>query len=221
MSRYYDPETGRFISPDTIEYLDPETLGGLNLYAYCGNNPVMYVDPSGHSWESFWNDVGNWFSEFWPHIVSGLEIIGGIVLMFVPGAQGYSAMLLGMGIGSLVNGYINQSVGGSFLAGWSGGQISALLAAIPFVGVPIGAFAGSVVSDTIDYGWQNIDFEKALWSAAFAYVLEIIPMTVQLYGGSINSFSTLNAILDYRNILVTIINGFFNSYFNNRKLRTN
>ena len=48
MSRYYDPETGRFISPDAIEYLDPSTIGGLNLYAYCNNNPVMYVDPSGH-----------------------------------------------------------------------------------------------------------------------------------------------------------------------------
>ena len=47
-SRYYDPETGRFISPDSIEYLDPETIGGLNLYAYCLNNPVMYVDPTGH-----------------------------------------------------------------------------------------------------------------------------------------------------------------------------
>lgn len=41
-SRYYDPETGRFISPDDISYLDPETIGGLNLYAYCWNNPVMY-----------------------------------------------------------------------------------------------------------------------------------------------------------------------------------
>ena len=47
ISRYYDPETGRFISADSIEYLDPETLGGLNLYAYCGNNPVMAVDPDG------------------------------------------------------------------------------------------------------------------------------------------------------------------------------
>lgn len=41
-SRYYDPETGRFIAPDDISYLDPETIGGLNLYAYCWNNPVMY-----------------------------------------------------------------------------------------------------------------------------------------------------------------------------------
>ena len=47
-SRYYDPVTGRFISPDDISYLDPETIGGLNLYAYCLNNPVMNVDPTGH-----------------------------------------------------------------------------------------------------------------------------------------------------------------------------
>ena len=41
-SRYYDPETGRFISPDSLDYLEPETCNGLNLYAYCGNNPVVY-----------------------------------------------------------------------------------------------------------------------------------------------------------------------------------
>ena len=46
-SRYYDPATGRFISPDSIEYLDPAVIHGLNLYAYCGNNPVMNVDPDG------------------------------------------------------------------------------------------------------------------------------------------------------------------------------
>ena len=46
-TRYYDPEVGRFISVDGIEYLDPETINGLNLYAYCGNNPVMNVDPNG------------------------------------------------------------------------------------------------------------------------------------------------------------------------------
>ena len=40
-TRYYDPETGRFISPDSPKYLAPEILNGLNLYAYCGNNPVM------------------------------------------------------------------------------------------------------------------------------------------------------------------------------------
>ena len=52
MSRYYDPQTGRFINSDSLEYLDPETIGGLNLYAYCGNNPVMGVDPMGTFWAS-------------------------------------------------------------------------------------------------------------------------------------------------------------------------
>ena len=47
-SRYYDPETGRFINADDVSYLDPETIHGLNLYAYCLNNPAMYVDPVGH-----------------------------------------------------------------------------------------------------------------------------------------------------------------------------
>ena len=47
-TRYYDPALGRFINPDTIDYLDPESINGLNLYCYCGNNPIMYTDPSGH-----------------------------------------------------------------------------------------------------------------------------------------------------------------------------
>ena len=47
-SRYYDPETCRFVNADDISYLDPETIGGLNLYAYCGNNPVIGVDYNGH-----------------------------------------------------------------------------------------------------------------------------------------------------------------------------
>ena len=37
-----------WISPDSLDYLDPETIGGIDLYCYCYNNPVMYVDPSGH-----------------------------------------------------------------------------------------------------------------------------------------------------------------------------
>lgn len=47
-SRYYDPEVGRFLNMDAVDYADPETLGGLNLYSYCNNNPVMYIDPTGH-----------------------------------------------------------------------------------------------------------------------------------------------------------------------------
>ena len=31
-----------------IEYLDPQSINGLNLYCYCLNNPISYVDPTGH-----------------------------------------------------------------------------------------------------------------------------------------------------------------------------
>ena len=45
-TRYYDPETGRFISQDYIEYIAPDIINGLNLYAYCFNNPIGLCDPS-------------------------------------------------------------------------------------------------------------------------------------------------------------------------------
>ena len=50
-SRYYDPETGRFISPDTTDILEVQyDLYDKNLYAYCDNNSVMRVDSSGAVW---------------------------------------------------------------------------------------------------------------------------------------------------------------------------
>ena len=58
-SRYYDPEVGRFITPDSINCLDSKSITGLNLYAYCVNDPVNRLDPSGHDWKSFWNKIGN------------------------------------------------------------------------------------------------------------------------------------------------------------------
>lgn len=52
-TRYYDPELCRFISQDSVDYADPEKINGINLYAYCGNNPVMGYDPTGTTewWE--------------------------------------------------------------------------------------------------------------------------------------------------------------------------
>jgi RHS repeat-associated protein len=49
-ARAYDPVVGRFISPDPIGF-----AGGLNLYGYCGSNPVGAVDPSGLMSESEWD----------------------------------------------------------------------------------------------------------------------------------------------------------------------
>ncbi len=58
-TRYYDPELGRFISQDSIEYADYESVNGLNLFAYCGNDPVNNIDPMGTwSWKKFWKRFG-------------------------------------------------------------------------------------------------------------------------------------------------------------------
>ena len=47
-SRYYDPAIKRFINADGYINANGDILG-FNMYAYCGNNPVMHSDPSGKS----------------------------------------------------------------------------------------------------------------------------------------------------------------------------
>ena len=44
-ARYYNPSIGRFISADPV--LDTNSAVGLNLYAYCGNDPVNFTDATG------------------------------------------------------------------------------------------------------------------------------------------------------------------------------
>ena len=59
-ARIYSPALGRFLQPDPIGYAD-----GMNMYAYCGNNPVNYIDPWGLKAKGnkdepiFLDDLGN------------------------------------------------------------------------------------------------------------------------------------------------------------------
>ena len=64
-TKYHDPETGlyyygrRFYSPEQHRWLnrDPiEEEGGINLYAFCRNNPLKFIDPHGFS---VWFAAGN------------------------------------------------------------------------------------------------------------------------------------------------------------------
>ena len=51
-SRYYDPETGRFVNADAVVGVNGD-MATYNLFVYCGNNPVCRADTSG----MFWWDV--------------------------------------------------------------------------------------------------------------------------------------------------------------------
>ena len=100
-SRYYDPETGRFLNADDISYLAPETINSLNLYAYCGNNPVMRIDENGNAW--------------WDWLLGIVVIVAavGLSIMTAGLATPISAALGGGLFGSIVGGAVAGAVGGA------------------------------------------------------------------------------------------------------------
>ncbi len=54
-ARWYDPNIGRFINEDTYEGNVTNPLS-LNLYTYVENNPLRYIDPSGHNIQEYTKD---------------------------------------------------------------------------------------------------------------------------------------------------------------------
>ena len=96
-SRYYSPELCRFISPDDVGYLDPSSINGLNLYSYCGNDPINRYDPLGHFWDYVFDaafiawgiyDLVNGGYKDWKNWVAlGVDIVFA-VLPFIPSGAG-------------------------------------------------------------------------------------------------------------------------------------
>ena len=59
-SRYYDPTTSRFINADGLVSTGTGIMGH-NMFAYCNDNPVNYVDKNGTDPEA----VAVWMSTMW------------------------------------------------------------------------------------------------------------------------------------------------------------
>ena len=53
-SRYYNPEWGRFTNEDNI-FEQNDSLFGNNLYIYCLNNPLSFLDTNGQSIANVWD----------------------------------------------------------------------------------------------------------------------------------------------------------------------
>ena len=115
-TRYYVPEWCRWLNTDSPLFLDFNNIQSTNLFSYCGNDPVNNVYPNGNDWV-----------KVCLAIVSSLFIIGGIALSATGVGGFFGGALLGMGAGSLINGYTNENNDGSYLAGWIGGVVSGFI----------------------------------------------------------------------------------------------
>ena len=95
-TRCYDPEIGRFVTIDDISYLDPGSINGLNLYAYCGNNPINCIDRTGRFGDYVFDavflvwsiiDVIKDSSDWKNWVALGVDIIFAVI-PFVPSGAG-------------------------------------------------------------------------------------------------------------------------------------
>jgi RHS repeat-associated protein len=114
VSRWYDPALGRFVQADTL-VPDPGDPGDFDRYAYGLNNPLKYIDPSGHwpAWLDFILGAGYQFINdmSWgvPNAVFGTDWQEDQSVAFQQGQQ------LGHGVSTVVA--ITLTVDGTFKVG--------------------------------------------------------------------------------------------------------
>ena len=137
-TRYYDPEVCRFITIDDLQYLDPEHINGLNLYAYCGNNPVMNVDPSGRI-------VISAFTLFLISSIAAGVIFGGCISGYTAYTEGANAL-----------GIFGAILGGAILGGAMGAVMviggAAGLASLGVATTVVGGSSAAALSISIGIG---------------------------------------------------------------------
>ncbi|HAJ57219.1 MAG TPA: hypothetical protein DCL35_05560 [Candidatus Omnitrophica bacterium] len=112
-ARYYDPEIGRFVTADTIVQApyDPQSL---NRYTYCRNNPLNYVDPTGHLW---WLAALIFIAKAAAVISIGALAAGGIA--YAAGNSNLAATFFQI---STISGYVAAAAG---VAGFVGAAMTA------------------------------------------------------------------------------------------------
>lgn len=94
-ARYYDPKLARFISADTI-VPDPRNPQSLNRYSYVINNPLSYIDPTGHG--------------FWKTLLGVVEVVVGAVITIAASLTG-NYYVAAVGIALMAHGV--ETLGGN------------------------------------------------------------------------------------------------------------
>lgn len=156
-TRYYDPEIGRFLNMDDVSYADPEQFHGLNLYAYCGNDPVNNVDPTGH----FPLLIALFLGAF---TVAG-AVTGGIV-GHQQGKTGWSlvgSIFLGGAMGLAAGGLVMTIIGAGVAVFSSAGLSASIL----------GVTAGKMVA----YGMLAYDFVSLFVAPIVGLSMEVLEWT--------------------------------------------
>ena len=110
-SRYYDPETGRFINADTPETItsDFENFVQYNLFAYCFNNPVKLSDEIG-TWPSWATKLA---------IGVGAIVVGAAVVAATAATGGAAAAFVGAAAAGLKAAVVSGAIGAAVGAGTS------------------------------------------------------------------------------------------------------
>ena len=84
-SRYYNPEIGRFINADALVSTGQGLLGN-NMFAYCLNNPVNYIDVQGNTAEALqWWTAGMAWLPFVDSVLpfGDIAYLGGAVILAI------------------------------------------------------------------------------------------------------------------------------------------
>ena len=197
--------------------MDPQSINGLNLYAYCNNDPINKFDPSGH--------FGIASFLIWLGISAAIgAVVGGV---------SYIASEL---ISYAITGEFSWSWAG-FLSSVLGGTIGGVLAAIPGVNTMVAAgvsgFASTAIEMSLENVWEGKRYSflqimfvstiNGLLSSSAGSLFECIPIkgltcgrgsslaitkqiTTKFFNGTIKriSYNTFSKILTY-NILGNMI----------------
>lgn len=142
VNRTYDSKLGRFSQVDPIGIGDASLVNpqSFNLYSYCHNDPVNYVDPSGLGFFSFLKKLFKW-------VMIAVAVVVAVALVIVGAA---------FVAGVVFNATLPAFLGGSGFLGALSGAMGSAGSAFSFmagaVGVEIGASAAVKIGLALLYG---------------------------------------------------------------------